>query len=108
MHQPIEPMDSMVKDSHTGHFSEVSFNPLDSHDEHFANSDTEEERDFVLEDVDEEVSEFEWTPHDLEDVLSVEDYAVSNERQTLKAVGAIGLISAGVYLITRGLANRNG
>lgn len=50
---------------------------------------------------------FEWTPHDLDDTLSLDAPDISEGSGTMKAVAAIGLISTGIYFITRGLARRN-
>lgn len=113
LESPVMPLHSM-QDSQMpnnmgdGQFSDISFNPLDTHDEISARRDGDFESEPIFENRQDDISEFEWTPHDLEDVFSVSESEVSDGRNTIRAVGAIGLLSTGIYLLTRGLARRDG
>ena len=112
LESPVMPLHSM-QDSQMpnnmgdGQFSDISFNPLDTHDEISARRNGNFESESIFESKEDDVSEFEWTPHDLEDVFSVSESEVSDGRNTIRAVGAIGLLSTGIYLLTRGLARRD-
>lgn len=54
----------------------------------------------------EEFSDYEWSPFESEESFDYTQSSPSNSNQALKAIAAIGFMSTGVYLLTRGLTRR--
>ena len=102
-HQPLQ---NSSQPSPNNHFSDVSFNPLDTHEE-FSSRPTKYNSEGLELEEPQDLPEFEWTPHDLDDALPLEASNVSEGKSPIRAVAAIGLISTGIFFITRGLAKPN-